>query len=407
MIHNFNQFLENRYLLESKILENEGVYSFPETFTEVSAQDIEDPPQSKSEPASNNLGSKSDSSPTPPKESNTPGDNTKNVTEYIVKPGDTLSKIALSFGLKVGDWEKIYNFNKEAIGKNPNLIKPGLKLKIPLDPDSVGVVTSPKKAASPVKPKKKIQISDKTNSIYIDRIKSVENAIDSTKSSVLFGIKKDLGCATFVNDFTEALNVVGDAWLARDIINGTLIYDVFSNLTQDQIKSCINLWNSIYSRKERTIKNKKGVTKKVKWIEGQTEMANKIRNLIQSISAGKKLDPKKLKVGDICGIYYPPSGHQEEAFFEGGKNYFTDEKGKKGIGNVPGKTITGGQSWCMNTHLGIVGAIENGNPVVFHAIPKRNNSGVNIWADGINKIHGGGKIVWVERPKNLQNQINL
>lgn len=48
--------------------------------------------------------------------------------EYEVKAGDNLSKIAKNYpGLT---WQKIYEANKDQI-KNPDVIQPGWKLKIP------------------------------------------------------------------------------------------------------------------------------------------------------------------------------------------------------------------------------------------------------------------------------------
>lgn len=48
--------------------------------------------------------------------------------EYEVKAGDSLSKIAKNYpGLT---WQKIYEANKDQI-KNPDIIHPGQKLKIP------------------------------------------------------------------------------------------------------------------------------------------------------------------------------------------------------------------------------------------------------------------------------------
>src|SRR5687768_2418152 len=47
--------------------------------------------------------------------------------EYIVKKGDTLSKIASQYGIK---WKDIFEANKDVI-KNPDLIQPGWGLKIP------------------------------------------------------------------------------------------------------------------------------------------------------------------------------------------------------------------------------------------------------------------------------------
>jgi nucleoid-associated protein YgaU len=53
--------------------------------------------------------------------------------KYTVKAGDTLSEIALHF---YGDgsqasWERIYNANRQTIGSDPDLIKPGQQLTIP------------------------------------------------------------------------------------------------------------------------------------------------------------------------------------------------------------------------------------------------------------------------------------
>lgn len=49
-------------------------------------------------------------------------------TDYVVKPGDSLSKI----GRKTGkNWQDIYAANKELIGSNPDHIEIGWTLKIP------------------------------------------------------------------------------------------------------------------------------------------------------------------------------------------------------------------------------------------------------------------------------------
>ena len=50
-----------------------------------------------------------------------------NPTNYVIKKGDTLSSIASRYKTS---WKKIYEKNKNIIGKNPNKIKPGQVLSI-------------------------------------------------------------------------------------------------------------------------------------------------------------------------------------------------------------------------------------------------------------------------------------
>lgn len=49
---------------------------------------------------------------------------------YVVKSGDSLSKIAKHFYGDAGQWKKIHEANKDEV-PNPDLIKPGQQLMIP------------------------------------------------------------------------------------------------------------------------------------------------------------------------------------------------------------------------------------------------------------------------------------
>lgn len=52
---------------------------------------------------------------------------------YTVQSGDSLSKIAKKHYGNANDWRKIYNANKQTIGDNPDLIRPGQRFVIPRD----------------------------------------------------------------------------------------------------------------------------------------------------------------------------------------------------------------------------------------------------------------------------------
>ena len=51
-------------------------------------------------------------------------------TVYVVKSGDSLSKIAKNEYGNANDWKRIFEANKDIL-KDPNKIFPGQKLKIP------------------------------------------------------------------------------------------------------------------------------------------------------------------------------------------------------------------------------------------------------------------------------------
>ena len=50
---------------------------------------------------------------------------------YTVKSGDTLSDIAESEMGDANRWRELYEANKDAVGDDPDMIHPGLELKIP------------------------------------------------------------------------------------------------------------------------------------------------------------------------------------------------------------------------------------------------------------------------------------
>ncbi|MDF1584645.1 MAG: peptidoglycan-binding protein LysM [Methyloprofundus sp.] len=55
-----------------------------------------------------------------------------NIEYYIIQSGDSLSKIAKKYYNNAAEYPRIFEANKEVI-KNPDLIYPGQKIRIPLD----------------------------------------------------------------------------------------------------------------------------------------------------------------------------------------------------------------------------------------------------------------------------------
>lgn len=177
-------------------------------------------------------------------------------------------------------------------------------------------------------------------------------------------------CAKFVNMFSDKFSFAGDAWLAHDNDSlGKRKWDAFGNLKPETIKKIENEWLKI---------NNAGGGQ-----EGG-QFNDEVRNLVSTLVP--KTPPIPLKIDDVVGIYYPPSDHHEEAFYKAGMPYFTNVNGKI----TPGKTIGGGQGWGMNTHLGIVGAVKDGVPIILH------NVHGTVFADPVDKLYKGGRVAWVK-----------
>lgn len=65
----------------------------------------------------------------------------KRSSDYTVKSGDTLSKIAQTYYHKAADWQWLYHENDKSIS-NPNMIYPGQTLVVPADPPANYTMTT-------------------------------------------------------------------------------------------------------------------------------------------------------------------------------------------------------------------------------------------------------------------------
>ena len=144
---------------------------------------------------------------------------------------------------------------------------------------------------------------------YIKVLANIKK-ISSSKSVLMFTIPEEQ-CAQFVNEFENSSRTsesgVGDAWLAHNNRSlGSLSYTAFEGLSSSDSNSIINLWQKIHN-------NGGG--------EKNGDYKGEAKTLISKI-ASKSSSPN-LQLGDIVGIYYPPSSYHEMAFYNGGKVYFT------------------------------------------------------------------------------------
>jgi hypothetical protein len=253
----------------------------------------------------------------------------------------------------------------------------------PKQKDKNKIITPPKqkdknKIITPAKPEDKNKVNKRNKKVIVTSKISpkFKSSLDTTKLSTTNSVKifkagQD-NCAQFVREFINGLPKPGDAWIAHDNSSlGTTVWSAFTKLPTDTRNNIINLW--------KKIDKKGGGTEKGPYT---TQVNSIVSNLVPNSSG------VNLQLNDIIGLYYPGSRHHEEAFYQGGKIFFK----KDANGNpIAGNTIKGGTGWGMNTHLGVVGAIDNGVPIIFH------NIGGQVYADPYTNIKGGSKIAWVKR----------
>lgn len=194
----------------------------------------------------------------------------------------------------------------------------------------------------------------KSDSIKVNDIsqsKKVPNIMDYEKTD----------CATFVNQFTTTVDTVGDAWLSHDIdAAGSRIHSIYTEIDSNDIKKYKDLY-------QKAVNDEK--------VESDIESFNE-----ELLRKGPK--PPGLKLNDIVGIYYKPSKNHVIAFKNAGKSYFVNGDPKQ-----PGETLKGGRGFSFNTHVGIVAAVKNGTPIVFHNVKG------TVYSEPANKL----SITWVKR----------
>lgn len=239
---------------------------------------------------------------------------------------------------------------------------------------SLGVNSLSKKGTQLAKPKGDSVLSSDIDTKFSGKIDL--NKLSSTDSMSLCKAGQEQ-CAQFVSDFSKkiVLGQVGDAWTAHDNDKlGKRVWSVYTQLTPKQVEKIFQIFKNLNS------------------VSGKKLNGSQRDNIIKlQAELIKPISPSVLKVNDIVGIYYPPSGYHETAFYNAatyGKGYFV----KKDMYNwEKGETIKSGKGFGFNTHVGVVGAIKDGVPLIFHNIHGQ------VYSDPYNKLKDYAKIAWVRR----------
>lgn len=214
------------------------------------------------------------------------------------------------------------------------------------------------------------------------------------EANMVVGACKASGCAQFVRETLgpHVGNYVGNAWHAH----GRFAQEsAFNSLTPEQTAEAAKLFSLINAKPQE------------KAFEAQVK------------SFVKKLIPDQsqfsdLALGDVVGLYYNTSDNFTKAFFEGATGYqsmgnerkvsngpyfLTDagepwkpESLEKNINFKPGRTLQGGDGFGMNTHIGFVGAMVDGVPIIYHNVHQA------VFATGLQAMNKNGlAIVWAGR----------
>jgi hypothetical protein len=259
-------------------------------------------------------------------------------------------------------------------------------LKLSLGSDLPSSDSANKRALTPVVKYKQAIVSD---SLKNDNI-----VLDPTKETKPFKVKEE-GCSQWVASklMDHGVPRQGHAWFARIINEKMLKFNAFKNFSPTILNDLAKIFSQINSNP----------------VEKAAE--SQVHNLVKKIIPNQAPLKSMLKVNDIVGLYYNGSHNFTKAFFESGcgrvdmgageqvtQPYFrrksdnekwTPEDLKKKIEFIPGNTLKDGGGFTFNTHLGYVGAIVDGEPIIFHNIDK------TLHSTPFSKM-GNIKILWIK-----------
>jgi hypothetical protein len=234
----------------------------------------------------------------------------------------------------------------------------------------------------------------KDNVLVSDTLVSKHIVFDPKNETVPFQCTEE-GCAEWVSNQLDELGLQrqGNAWHSHNIGQKNMQLTPFKNLSPSIQKQMAALFTKINANPTE-----------------KSQEAN-AKALLTSLIPDQQSLKKTLNVNDVVGLFFNDSTNFTKAFFEGATGY--DKMGKaskvtdgpyfrtkngqpwnpsdlgKNIQFVPGKSLENGSGFGINTHLGYVGAVVNGEPIIFHNVHGK------VHATPLSKM-GNTKVLWVK-----------
>ena len=191
----------------------------------------------------------------------------------------------------------------------------------------------------------------------------------SSSSETPIGSGKETNCTAYARKCLSQYGINylgGSAWESLSTVKnrgGEIKYNMFDsgfdfNSLENNIKKLDSSWIGCDCFDKTKIDSVESVDEHC----DKDKLASLIKNSYPNSSS---VNLSKLQLGDIVGMYWKNSGNKGKAFCQKAK---LDNKR-----NINNKNTT------INTHLGFVGAIKNGQPIIFHnvhgsysAVPAKN-----------------------------------
>lgn len=209
----------------------------------------------------------------------------------------------------------------------------------------------------------------------------------SSQVEVNIGNGGSEGCSEFVKKFL-GIEVIGDAWESFLIFNKFGIkYNMYTDGTINwgKIRNDVKL-NGINANSCECF-NQAG-----KETDTTCKDGKKISNTITSFyPSSSSLDVNNLKLGDIVGMYWRTSKSKGKAF--------CNRSNDRGLGTDG--TFKDTSPFTFNTHLGYVGAIKYGVPIIFHSVHGKR---LATPANELLSSSGNGMITWVTGGPNTESK---